>query len=196
MAVNYYESGVIPTNFWVEAVRVGNLYGVDPYLLSAIGKHETAYGTAGLGRKGLSMGYGAYDAGEVYTWQDKPGEFKNQLTAVAKKIAAQFSGPVSAESLTKFGILQDGKTLGGMPVGYASDKKWGEKVYKTYQQLNNVAGFEKGATKFIEDPSGTIKDSLTSGAGKIASGASYLLILILIAGVALFSGTKMFTLKG
>ena len=196
MAVNYYESGVVPPDFWVEAVKVGKTYGVDPYLLAAIGKHETMYGTAGLGRKGLSMGYGAYDAGAVFTWQDKPGEFTNQLTAVAKKLAAQFKGDVTEENLTTFGTLQPGKTLGGMPVGYASDKQWGSKVYTTYKHLNNVAGYEKGAANFISDPVGSIKETVTGGVTSIASGASYLLVLILIAGVGVFAGVKMFTLKG
>jgi hypothetical protein len=196
LTTNYVAPGVIPTKFWSDAVSVGTQYGVDPYLLAAIGKHETLYGMLGMGRQGLSMGYGAYDAGAVYTWQDKPGEFINQLTAVAKKIAAQFSGSVSAESLTKFGTLQPGKTLGGMPVGYASDPLWGAKVWNAYQGLNEVAGFQKGIETFKKDPVGTVTEAVTSDAKEIAGGAAYLVIILLILGAALFFGTKMFTLKG
>lgn len=198
MAVNYYDSGIVPPKFWSQSVAVGEKYGVDPYLLMAIGKHETAYGTLGLGRKGLSMGYGAYDAGAVYTWQDKPGEYTNQLTAVAKKIKAQFQGVVSLDSLNAFGRLQPGKSLGGMPVGYASDPLWGQKVFSAYNQINKMDGLDK-FTEAVRNPGETIKegvasikDTVAGGVSSIAGGAAYIVVLLSVAAIAGFSVFRIF----
>lgn len=53
---------------WGKAKFIGAKYNVDPLLLVAIGFHETNWGKAGLGTKGLILGVGAYDSGPVYTW--------------------------------------------------------------------------------------------------------------------------------
>ena len=59
---------------WSEVKAVAKVYGIDPYLLVAIGMHETGWGTQGDGRApsaghGNVLGVGSYDSGSTSQWE-------------------------------------------------------------------------------------------------------------------------------
>ena len=185
--VTYTKPGEVPYAFWFNAIRAGQEYGVDPYLLAAIGKHETGYGTLGAGRQGYALGYGYGDNTIISKWKDTPGGSINQLRGVAWKIKDQFgSNPISLSSLNSFNKNS----------WKATDQGWGAGVWSAYQNLNKDGSAIGNTFKgLLTDPVGTVTDGLSEGLAKIAGGAAYILMLLVIAGVALFAGAKMFSAK-
>jgi len=186
--VSYTKPGEVPYAFWFNAIRAGTEYGVDPYLLAAIAKHETNYGTLGAGREGYALGYGYGDTTVNSKWKDTPGGSINQLRGVAWKIKDQFgSDPISLASLNLFNTNS----------WKATDQGWGAGVWSAYLNLNKDGSSTGNTFKdFITDPAGTVTKGVSEGAARIAGGATYILILLVITGVGLFAGAKMFSSKG
>lgn len=100
------------------ATKYGRAYGVDPKLLLAIARHETGFGTLGLGRRGLDLGYGAFDSGASYAWQGR----ENQYMYGAKWLAAH--GVHSLQDL-----------LAGKASSWATDPNWESGVAQAYQSI-------------------------------------------------------------
>lgn len=116
----------MPDEQWEYAQQYGAAYGVDPLLLAAIAKGETAYGTTGLGRKGFTLGYGAYDSGADYKWQGVEKQYKS----AASKLSRWMQGDAinSEEDLYRFQFLDQNKTTGW----HASDPIWYKKIWNIY----------------------------------------------------------------
>jgi hypothetical protein len=100
------------------AMKYGQQYGVDPGLLLAIAKHETGFGKLGLGRKGLTLGYGAFDSGASYKWQGPEAQYKG-----------------AAGTLSKWGANSVDDVLAGKAASYATDPGWEQAVANAYSSL-------------------------------------------------------------
>ena len=110
--------------------NIAKQYNVDPNLILAIGWHETNWGRAGDGTKGMYTGYGSYDSGSDYTLAG----FKSQVTGTAKKMAAwgMTPGNVTLER------IQTGNS-GALPTGiYATDGNWPNAVWNIYTSLKGT----------------------------------------------------------
>jgi len=99
---------------WALVQQIASKYKIDPYILVAIGKHETGWGTQGAGRSGYTLGVGVPDSGgKVPRYQG---------------LAAQLEG--AAVILNRNGVhtiadVAAGKLApSGGRVRYASDPNW------------------------------------------------------------------------
>lgn len=104
-----------PSDAVAYANKYGKQYGVDPRLLLAIAKHETGFGTLGLGRRGLDLGYGAFDSGASYAWQGR----ENQYMYGAKWLAAH-------------GVRTLDDLRAGKASSWATDPNWEAGVTSAY----------------------------------------------------------------
>ena len=108
---------------WFLVVKYCENYNFTPYLIAAIGWHETHWGKLGAGRYGWILGYG-YFAGS--TVKEKYKGLENQLKGACPMIAKYFSFPVSQSSCINFA------TGHWKPSAPAS---WGRSVYSIYSGL-------------------------------------------------------------
>lgn len=108
----------MPPDQWNLAVQAGQAHGVDPVLLAAIAKHETGFGTQGLGRRGLHLGVGAFDAGPTDKWAGAETQYSK-----------------AAELLASWGANTVDDVLAGEAAPYATDPGWEQKVAAHYQEL-------------------------------------------------------------
>ena len=107
-------------------------YDVDPFLIGAIGWHETQWGVLGAGRQGYHTGYGATDSGLLNQYAGLDNQIK--YTTIKMGRWGMNPGEVTLEGL----ILGNS---GGLPSGiYASDPGWPAKVFKYYQDFVNQFG--------------------------------------------------------
>jgi len=113
----------IPESDWQLVVRYCENYNITPYLIAAIGWHETHWGKLGAGRYGWILGYG-YFAGS--TVKEKYKGLENQLKGACPMISKYFSFPVSQLSCINFAINH------WRPSAPAS---WGKSVYSIYSGL-------------------------------------------------------------
>ena len=89
----------IPVDQWKLVESLCSKYGVDPYLIAAIGWHETHWGTLGWGREGYYLGVGAYsktNANPVYKG------LSNQLGWAIPHIADFMAGKLNLPLLILF----------------------------------------------------------------------------------------------
>lgn len=100
------------------AQKYGQEFGVDPGLLLAIAKHETQFGEAGLGRKGLTLGYGAYDSGPSMKWAGPEAQYKG-----------------AASTLSRWGAKSIDDVMAGRASAYATDPKWEAGINSAYKSL-------------------------------------------------------------
>lgn len=127
---------------WALVQKVARTYKIDPYILVAIGIHETGWGTLGDGRNGNILGVGSYDSGSTY----KYAGLENQLVGAAKILQRNGVHTIADIAAGKLAPT-DGK------VRYASDPNWSNAVIATY---NSVSG-----TKFT----GTVSSAVANGIG-------------------------------
>ncbi|GAH98946.1 unnamed protein product, partial [marine sediment metagenome] len=66
----------IPSADWTVVVRYCENYNITPYLIAAIGWHETHWGKLGAGRYGWILGYGYFPGSTV---KEKYRGLENQL---------------------------------------------------------------------------------------------------------------------
>lgn len=113
---------------------VARKYGVDPYILVAIGMHETGWGTMGAGRSGYTLGVGVPDSGGKLS---QYAGLAAQLEGAAKIL--QRNGVSSIEDIAAGKLAPaNGK------VKYASDPKWTASVVAKY---NGIRGTTFAATQ-------------------------------------------------
>jgi|1185.fasta_scaffold00006_31 hypothetical protein len=134
--------GGIPDADWALAQQYGSLYGVDPLLLVAIGIHETGWGTTGLGRKGLTLGVGAFDSGPTYKWAGTSAQLQE-----------------GAKLLAQHGVKSVADVRTGKATFWATDPDWASAVANEYDKLSGTtssglnaetAGFTTGATSVVK----------------------------------------------
>lgn len=107
--------------------RVAKQYGIDPYILVAIGMHETGWGKLGDGRKGNILGVGSYDSGSTY----KYAGLENQLVGAAKILKRHGVKTIADIAAGKL-APSNGK------VRYASDPNWSNAIVKQYNKVANT----------------------------------------------------------
>lgn len=133
----------MPASDWKVVRSVAGQYKIDPYVLVAIGLHETGWGTLGAGRQGFTLGVGVPDSGNL---QSQYQGLQNQLVGAAKILAHY--GVHTIQDLST-GVLAP--TNG--QVRYASDPNWTQGVVAAYNQVKgtkftaqSTAGFTPGPT--------------------------------------------------
>lgn len=105
-------------------------YNVDPKLILAIGWLETQWGRLGDGKKGMVLGYGSFDSGSDYSYSG----LEKQVSGAAAKLKAWGMTPGNV-TLDR---LEMGNS-GALPTGiYATDPKWGLKVWNIYKSITGV----------------------------------------------------------
>lgn len=130
----------VPQDQVALARKYGAEYGVDPNLLLAIGKHETGFGELGLGKKGLTLGYGAFDSGETMKWAGHDNQYR-----------------AGAERLQDWGVKGIDDIMAGKAASWATDPKWEAGIQNAYQAL---AGQLNPVATAAQKPMGTIDEIL------------------------------------
>jgi hypothetical protein len=120
----------MPDKDWCCCICYADRYGTDPYLLAAIGWHETHWGTLGWGRKGFHLGVGCYSetkANPLFQGLHRQLEW-----------AAQQLGKFMGRNITQEKIYEFAKKVWrpGNPL------TWATSVWRIYQDLK---GGEKSA---------------------------------------------------
>ena len=106
--------------------RIAREYNVCPYLITAIGWHETQWGKLGLGRVGFYTGYGAFDHGPDARFADRETQIRG--TARMMREWGMHPGRVTLERLQRGNKGEFGRI-------YATDKYWPDKVWRHYQRI-------------------------------------------------------------
>jgi len=89
----------IPVEDWDTVTSLCAYYDINPYIIAAIGWHETQWGRLGAGRSGFHLGVGVPNDNTMYP--QFQGVY-NQVNWAAKKIKAELYSPVSWETLWDF----------------------------------------------------------------------------------------------
>lgn len=115
--------GGISASDWALVQQSAAPYGVDPYLLVAIGIHETGWGTQGDGRPppaghGNVLGVGSFDSGSVSTWSG---------------LAAQLQE--GAKLLNQHGVHTIADVQAGKATWWATDSSWSSQVAAVYLRI-------------------------------------------------------------
>jgi len=176
---NYVRPGDVPADFWAAALNASAATGVDPYLIAAIGDHETQWGRNPDSYPGFSMGYGDYGPGannKVWKYADNPGEYTNQTMAAAKQIAGYLGGQSVTED-----SLHDFQVNSWKP----GDQNWYKGVWSAYVHLNKEATGGDPNYKVEGGTGDTTLTPTTSTAASIGGGILYIVILIIIAVVGM-----------
>jgi hypothetical protein len=113
----------IPLDDWKLVVSWAAYYEIDPYLYGSIGKHETQWGRAGMGKQGWYLGYGCPRSGFCY---EKFRGLVNQLRYAGYQIRRDFVFPVTLESITNFGVTS------WRP---ANPYSWAKGVWRVYEAM-------------------------------------------------------------
>lgn len=139
-------AGGVSAADWTLVRQVAARYKIDPYILVAIGIHETGWGTLGDGRNGNILGVGSYDSGSTYQYAG----LQNQLEGAAKILQRNGVHTIADIAAGKLAPA-------GGKVKYASDPNWSSSVVNVY---NSVSG-----TKFT----GTVSTAAAASGGAPAS---------------------------
>lgn len=116
----------ITPRIWESITRISKEFNVDPFLIAAIGQHETGWGA--LVDHNLYTGFGAFDGGFTDRWAGLDG----QIRGTARKLSAwgMTQDKTSLEKLqaANRGDLYDGEhSITGI---YATDRGWADKVWR------------------------------------------------------------------
>jgi len=76
-------------------------YGVSPYLIAAIGWHETHWGRLGAGKIGWILGYGYFPGSKV---KEKYKGLENQLHGACHQISRDLKLPLTLNTLIDFAV--------------------------------------------------------------------------------------------
>jgi hypothetical protein len=108
---------------WLIVNKFAMHYDLDPYLLVAIGWHETHWGRLGAGRDGYILGVGVLDR------KRRLEQFRGleaQLRWASVKLSRWFDGAINRETLIRFAVQV---WRPGNPTA------WGDSVYRIYKDL-------------------------------------------------------------
>lgn len=156
-------SDVMTLSDWVKVLDTASEFAVSPYLIAAIGWHETHWGRLGAGRKGWILGYGYFPGSTV---AEKYKGLENQLRGACRQIARDLKKPLSLSTLTDFA---KNSWKPGNP------EAWAESVWKIYTALQDDLSplLYPGGTLPKQEPVKTeVYVSETSAKGLLAKIAS------------------------
>jgi len=116
---------------WELVCYYANKYNTDPYLLAAIGWHETHWGQLGAGRSGYYFGVGVYDSGEIAS---QFRGLEKQLAWAARVAGILVGTRVTLEAIERMRV----QPIPGLKDGvYASDPGWSWGVWNVYIGIVN-----------------------------------------------------------
>ncbi len=91
----------IPTSDWNTVLSICGSYGVDPFLIGAIGWHETHWGKLGAGKIGWILGYGYFPGSTV---AEKYKGLLNQVTGACGMISGHLLQPITEVNMISFAV--------------------------------------------------------------------------------------------
>ena len=115
----------IPDSDWSAVIAICDRWKVDPYLIAAIGWHETHWGQLGAGKIGWILGYG-YFPGSTVAEQYK-GLYK-QVEGACKQIARDMQLPITLVNVTNFAV---DSWKSGAP------RDWAKSVFSIYISIRS-----------------------------------------------------------
>ena len=108
-------------------------YNVNGLFVAAIAVHESGWGTSALSLRTKNLfGYGAYDR-DPSAYASQFGAYESGIDLVSRVLVKYYLNPKGTpiyNGETAQGTYFHGATVTGVNTAYASDKRWGEKVYK------------------------------------------------------------------
>ena len=108
-------------------------YNINGLFLASIAVHESGWGTSALSLRTKNLfGYGAYDR-DPSAYANQFAAYESGIDLVARVLVKYYLNPKGTPIYNgeiAQGTYFHGSTVTGVNVSYASDKKWGEKVYK------------------------------------------------------------------
>ena len=115
-------------------------YGINGVFVAAIGIHESNWGTSkiAINKKNL-FGYGAYDNSAYSSAYSYKG-YSASIDMIARVLVKNYLNPKGKSIYngeTATGAYYNGNTISAVNKRYASDKNWGNNVYKWMQYLYN-----------------------------------------------------------
>ena len=115
-------------------IPIARKYNVCPYLVAAIGQHETAWGRLGLGRYGFYTGYGAFDRGPDFRFTG----LTRQIEGTTRMMAEWGMHPnrVTLERLKRGNRGEFGRI-------YATDPYWADKVWRHYLRIRREVDLQE-----------------------------------------------------
>lgn len=105
---------------WQLVTSICQRYNVDPYLIAAIGKHETQWGTAGAGKIGWILGYGYFPGSTV---KEKYKGLENQVIGALNQFSKYMQSPLTLQSITDLAVNHWKSSAPG---------SWAKSVYSIY----------------------------------------------------------------
>lgn len=128
----------IPSADWKSILEICTLYNVNPYLIAAIGWHETHWGKLGAGRSGYILGVGVHSDTDILTqYKGLPA----QLNWAVPRLAKAFGLHPTEPELDHF-AHQIWKP--GNPTAWASS------VWDSLEE--NLTNFSPGFNSFTDIP--------------------------------------------
>ncbi|MBA7579057.1 hypothetical protein ES708_20923 [subsurface metagenome] len=113
----------VPQADWDLVVSLCKPYKVDPYLIAAIGWHETNWGRVGAGVNGWILGYGYYP-GSPY--KQKYKGLKMQVTGALNQYSAWMQSPLTLTSITNLAVKHWRSS---------APRAWAKSVYSIWYSL-------------------------------------------------------------
>ena len=108
-------------------------YNVNGLFVAAIAVHESGWGTSALSLRTKNLfGYGAYDR-DPSAYASQFGAYESGIDLVSRVLVKYYLNPKGTPIYNgeiAQGTYFHGATVTGVKTSYASDKRWGEKVYK------------------------------------------------------------------
>ena len=108
-------------------------YNLNGLFVAAIAVHESGWGTSALSLRTKNLfGYGAYDR-DPSAYASQFGAYESGIDLVSRVLVKYYLNPKGTPIYNgeiAQGTYFHGATVTGVNTSYASDKRWGEKVYK------------------------------------------------------------------
>ncbi len=108
-------------------------YNINGLFVAAIAVHESGWGTSALSLRTKNLfGYGAYDR-DPSAYANQFGAYESGIDLVSRVLVKYYLNPKGTQIYNgeiAQGTYFHGATVTGVNTSYASDKRWGEKVYK------------------------------------------------------------------
>lgn len=119
-------------------------YKINGIFVTAIGIHESAWGTSKLAKNKFNLfGYGAYDS-NPYNGAYSFSGYSESIDLIARVLVKYYINPAGTsiyDGQVASGKYYNGNTISGVNKKYATDKNWGESVYRymnyLYEKIKN-----------------------------------------------------------
>lgn len=113
----------IPTADWNLVLKHANSFTNEPYLIGAIGWHETHWGKLGAGKIGFILGYGYFPGSTV---KEKYKGLVNQLNGANRMLVEHYHRPITLQATTDFAVNHWKSS---------APRSWAKSVYSIYANM-------------------------------------------------------------